>query len=192
MPTSTAVSASHIPSGSRPNRWRKSAIAPEHLGLLVARAGQGQDHVIVDLGQRVAVPPPPLLAEAVGLDDALQHLGGGLGHPVQERRAEVEADPGIVVQEIDDPPLAVEQPGPGVGGVAFVGDPLVPVVERGGRVLDLDDAEPGVLARGLVEVAVDADVSGMAHAEARFLRSVAGGDRRASRASAGMPASRPG
>ena len=43
------------------------------------------------------------------------------------------------------------------GRVALGGDALVPVVVRIGRVLDLDRLEPGVLARRLVEVPVDAD-----------------------------------
>ena len=72
--------------------------SPPHLGLLVPRAGQRQDHVVVDLRQRVAVPAPPLLAEPVGLDDSLQHLGSGVGHPLQQRGAEVEADPCIIVK----------------------------------------------------------------------------------------------
>ena len=142
--------------------------APEHLGLLVPGAGQGQDHVVVDLGERIAMPPPPLLAQPVGLDNARQSLRGGVGHPLQERGAEVEADPGVVVQEVDDSPLAVEQSGPGVGSVALVGDPLVPVVKRGRRVLHLDNPQPRVLAGGLVEVPMDADISGLAHAGARF------------------------
>ena len=76
---------------------------PEHLRLLVSAAGQRQDHVIVNLRQRVAVPPAPLLAEAVGLDETRQHVRCGFGHPLQQRGAEVEADPGIIVQEVDDP-----------------------------------------------------------------------------------------
>ena len=125
--------------------------------------------MIVNLGQRIAVAAAPLPAQPVGLDDPLVDLGRGVGHPLEERRAEIEADPGIVVQEVDDPPLAVEQPRARVGGVALAGDPLVPVVEGGGGVLDLDDVEPGILARRLVEVAVDADIAGMAHALTGFL-----------------------
>ena len=49
--------------------------------------------------------------------------------------------------------------GGAVGGVALGGDALVPVVIGGGGVLDFDGFEPGILARRLVEVAVDADVA---------------------------------
>ena len=79
--------------------------APEHLRLLVVPAGQRHDDVVVNLGQRVAVPAAALAAEAVGLDDPLEDVGGVLGHPGKEGRPEVEAHPGIVVQEMDDPPL---------------------------------------------------------------------------------------
>jgi len=55
--------------------------------------------------------------------------------------------------------LFVLDAGGAVGGVALGGDALVPVVVGGGGVLDLDGFEPGVFARGLVEVSVDAEVA---------------------------------
>ena len=141
---------------------------PAHLCFLVSCTSQRKNHVIVRLRQRIAVTAPPILAEPVGLDDSLEGLRRLVGHPLQERGAEVEADPRIVIQEVDDASLAIEQAGPRVRGVALVGDPLVPVVKRGRRVLNLDDAQPGILAGGLVKVAVDAEISGMAHRQARF------------------------
>src|SRR5262249_44694463 len=137
---------------------------PGDLSLLVLAAGQGHDQVIVVLGQCVAVAPAALATEPIGLDDSPVHFGGLDGDPLQERRAEIEADPGVVVQEVADPTRAVEQPRAGIRRVTFARDPLVPVVERGRGVLDLDDVEPGVLAGRLVEVAVDAKISGIAHA----------------------------
>ena len=55
--------------------------------------------------------------------------------------------------------LVVDDAGGAVGGVALGGDALVPVVVGRGGVLQLDGFEPGVFARRLVEVAVDADVA---------------------------------
>ena len=79
--------------------------APEHLRPLVVPAGQRHDDVVVHLGQRIAVPAAALAAQAVGLDDPLEDVGRVLGHPGEEGRPEVEAHPGVVVQEMDDPSL---------------------------------------------------------------------------------------
>jgi hypothetical protein len=79
--------------------------------------------------------------------------------PGEEGGAEVEADPGVVVDDPADHLLVVEDARGGVRLVALVGDPLVPVVERVGRILQLDVLEPGVFPGGLIEMAVDADVS---------------------------------
>ena len=138
--------------------------APGDLSLLVMPACKRHDHVIVNLGECVAVAPAPLEAEPVGLDDRLEHGGLVLGQPVQERGAEVEAHPGVIVEQIDDPAALVEDPRAGIGRVALACDPLVPVVKGRGRVLDLDGVKPGVLAGRLIKVAVNADVSGVAHA----------------------------
>jgi hypothetical protein len=45
----------------------------------------------------------------------------------------------------------------GIGSIAFKADTFVPVVKRGRALFPLDDIEPGVLPRRLVEVAVDDD-----------------------------------
>ena len=77
--------------------------------------------------------------------------------PPEQRGAEVEAHAGVVVDDADDLVLEVGDAGGAVGGVALGGDAVVPVVIGRGGVLDLDGLEPGVFARRLVEVAVDAD-----------------------------------
>ena len=79
--------------------------------------------------------------------------------PAEQRGAEVEAHARVVVHDADDLVLLVGDARGAVGGVALGGDALVPVVIGRGGVLDLDGLEPGVLARRLVEVAVDADVA---------------------------------
>src|SRR5262249_54056683 len=115
--------------------------------------------MVVCLSQRRAVSREDLLALAVSRENGLIGLRYGVFKPGEQRRANVEADPGIVVDDLDDAALAVQDPGGGVGRVAFGGDPLVPVVIRIGRILQLDRLQPGILPRGLVEVAMNAYVT---------------------------------
>ncbi len=131
--------------------------APDDLGPLVAAPGQRHDEVVVGLGHGAPVAAEAGAALLVRVEDGLVDLGARLLHPGQERRPGVEADRGVVVDDVDDPVLGVEDAGRGVRRVALGRHPLVPVVEGRGRVLDLDLLEPGVLARRLVEVAVDRD-----------------------------------
>src|SRR5258706_6288974 len=77
--------------------------------------------------------------------------------PRQQRRPEVEAHLSIVADKLDDLPFPVEDPRDRIRRVTFGGDSLIPIVIWSGRVLDLDVFEPGVFARRLIEVAVDAD-----------------------------------
>src|SRR2546430_2331535 len=115
--------------------------------------------MVVCLSQRRAVAREDLLALAVRREHGLIDLRCGMFKPGEQRRANVEADPGIVVDDLDDAALAVQDPGGGVGRVAFGGDPLVPVVIGRGRILQLDRLQPGILPRGLVEVAMNANVA---------------------------------
>ncbi len=98
-----------------------------------------------------------LAAHPVGLEHRAVGLGLVPGQPRQQSGSEVEADGCVVVHDADDAAVRVEYPGVGVGRIAFGRDALVPVVVRVGRVLELDRLQPGVLARRLVEVAVNAD-----------------------------------
>ena len=133
--------------------------APDGLGLLVAPVGERHDEMIVRLRDRGAVPRVVLEALAVGLLQRLVHIGRLVFEPAQERRPEIEADPGIVVHDLRDEPFAVDDPGRVVRPIAFHRDAVVPVVERRRGVLDLDLLQPGVLPGGLVEMAMDAYVS---------------------------------
>jgi hypothetical protein len=130
--------------------------APAHLGDLVAAGGQRHDHVVEDLRARVAVAARGD-AGAVGFEDLRVHVRAVPLEPREQRRPDVERDLLEVVDDVEDAVLFVDAPGRGVRRVALGAHPLVPVVMRSRRVLDLDRFEPGILARRLVEVTVDDD-----------------------------------
>ena len=130
-------------------------LPPPDLRGAVARVAEGKDRVVVGLGDRVPVPPPPQGREPVRLDDPGEGRRVPAGHPGRERRADVEAELLVVVDDPLEAPPAVQDPGQGVRPVALGVDPLVPVVPGGGARLAVDVAGPGVLSRRLVEVTVD-------------------------------------
>ena len=132
---------------------------PDYLGGPVAQAGQRHDQVVVRLGDRRAVAGVARPALAVGRQNGLVGFGLLCLQPRQQGRAKVKADLAVVVDDRDDPALAVQDAGCGVGRIALGGDPRVPVVVWVGRVLQLDRLEPRVFARRLVKMAVDADVA---------------------------------
>jgi len=78
--------------------------------------------------------------------------------PTKQGRAEVSRDTLVVADDARNPAFVIEEPGRAVRGVAFAVYPLVPVMKGVGGVLFLDLFEPGMLAKRLVEVAVNADV----------------------------------
>ena len=123
----------------------------------------------------MALPWPRKRAAAllVGVEDGPVDLRAGPLHPGEERRPDVEADRGVVVDDVDDAVPGVEDAGGRVRRVALGRDALVPVVVGGGRVLDLDLLEPGVLPRRLVEMPVDADEA--AHISLLKTRTPSGG-----------------
>ena len=135
------------------------ADTPEDLRLLVAPVRQRHDHVVVRLRESGAVAGEALAARDVGREDLRVGFGRLPLEPREERRAEVEADPRVVVLDLHDPAGVVENPRRRVGCVTLRRDPLVPVVVGRRGILKLDLLEPGVLARGLVEMSVNADVS---------------------------------
>src|SRR5574337_314803 len=119
--------------------------------------GQRQDRVNVWVGQGIAVAAAPDHAVPIALDHAAGGLWGLTFEPAEERRSDIEAHTGIVIDQADDSAFVVQEPGPPVRGVALRSNPLVPVVGRGGGRLPLNLIRPGVLARRLIEMAVDDD-----------------------------------
>ena len=96
-------------------------------------------------------------AGCVGVPECVQAAGRVRGEPVEERRPEVEARPLVGVDEVAQAPVRIQDAGRRVGGVALGGDARVPVPGRSGGHLGLDHAEPRMLARRLVEMAVQAE-----------------------------------
>jgi hypothetical protein len=122
--------------------------APADLRAQVPVVAQREDGVAVRLGDGPARGP-------VGLDDAGVGVRGVVLQPRQQRGAHVERQPQVVVHDGDDAAVVVQDAGPAVGPVALGRDALVPIVEGRGRRLAGHHLGPGVLPRGLVEVAVE-------------------------------------
>src|SRR5579859_3398072 len=132
--------------------------APQHLSPLIAAVGQRHDHVIVSLGNSRAVPAEALATCAIGFQN------GAIGfrllrlHPGEQRRAEVEADVGVIIDDALDISLGIQNARSRIGSVTLGGNALVPVVERISGILDLNRLQPGVLARRLIEMSMYTDI----------------------------------
>jgi len=100
-----------------------------------------------------------LLALAIGIEDGLIGVGRAIGHPGQERGANVEADSRVIVDNSSDAVVRTQNARRRVGRVTLGGDALVPVVIGVRGVLHLDDFEPGVLARWLIKMTVNTKIS---------------------------------
>jgi hypothetical protein len=81
-----------------------------------------------------------------------------LGRPGEKSGAIIEADSGIVVQDVGNALVIVENAGSQVWSVALGGYALVPVVVRIGRILKFNLLEPRVLAWRLIEVTVNTKI----------------------------------
>ena len=132
---------------------------PDDLSLLVPPVGQGKDHMIVGLGQGRAVAGEKLLALPVRRQDGLVGLRGIFLQPRQEGGAEIEADPGVIVDHPGNAPVSVQDPGGAVGSVALLGDSFIPIMERVGGILELDGLQPGILPRRLVEMPMNGNIT---------------------------------
>src|SRR5262249_31004608 len=74
----------------------------DDLCCFIALIGQRHNHVVVALGDGVAVAGETLLALPVGLQDRLVNIRRIQLHPGKQRRTEVEADLGVVVNDALD------------------------------------------------------------------------------------------
>ena len=78
-------------------------------------------------------------------------------HPGEERGAKVEADLGIVVDDLCDPAAVIYNPRCAIRGIALGGNALIPIVKRVGRRLRLNALQPRILPGRLVKMGMDAD-----------------------------------
>jgi sec-independent protein translocase protein TatA len=131
--------------------------APANLRDAVAGGGQRHDEVVVDLRHGRSVAGKALLAALVSMDDGIVNARSILAEPGEQGRPEVEAHARVVVEDADDLVLLIDNAGGAVGRVTLRGDAVVPVVPGRRGFLSLDGLEPRVLARRLIEMAVDTD-----------------------------------
>ena len=66
---------------------------------------------------------------------------------------------GVVVEDVEQAPFAVDDTGRTIGGITFGRNALIPIVEWGGRVLGLDLFEPWILARRLIKVPMQTEIA---------------------------------
>ena len=144
------------PGGFAPESVPEIGEAPPHLGRLVAPAAERENRVPVGLSDRVAVPAGRP-ARPISAQDRCVDVGTLPLEPRHERGPDVKGEGREVVDDIQDSVLRVHAPRGGVRRVALRGDAGVPVMVRGGGVLDFDALEPRTLTGRLVEVAVDGD-----------------------------------
>src|SRR5262245_20263307 len=95
----------------------------------------------------------------IGFENGVINIWGFRFKLGEQGRTEVETDLRIIVDEPDDLVVAVENPRHGIRSIALRCNPFIPVMIRVCRILQFDAFEPRILARGLVEMAVNANVA---------------------------------
>src|SRR5947209_11088253 len=73
--------------------------APANLSTSIAFIAEGQDRVAISLSDRVAMTTALVPALTIGVDDARVSVRMISCQPGQQRRAKVETDPGVVVDD---------------------------------------------------------------------------------------------
>src|SRR6266404_387954 len=159
------LQSSHVHSGfGKPHAFRLAPESeleigntPSNLSEFVAFGPERHDSVVVALSDCIPVPGVVGHTAYIRLEDLVVDVVSVPLEPRHQCRPEVEAHLFIVADKLDDLPLSVEDSSDRIRRVALGGDSLIPIVIWSSRVLYLDVFEPGVFARRLVEVAVDAD-----------------------------------
>jgi hypothetical protein len=100
----------------------------------------------------LAGPPDPLL---IRFDDFSINHRGFLLQPGKKCGPEIETQGCVIVVKVEDLSLIIDDPGVSIWPVTFEGNPFVPVMEGVGALLRLDDLDPRILTRRLVEMAVN-------------------------------------
>src|SRR5207248_7872355 len=82
--------------------------APQDLRTLVARVRQRKNGVIVSLRYRRAMTGKPAPTLSITIENSLIPFRGALFHPRQQSWPEVEADTGIVVDDLRNAMLGIQ------------------------------------------------------------------------------------
>ncbi len=98
------------------------------------------------------------MALFVGLNDPAVQIGRVLGCPGEKSGTKIEADSGIVVQNVRNALLAIENASGQVGSVALGRHALIPVMVGIGRILKFNLLEPRILAWRLIEMTVNTKI----------------------------------
>ena len=114
--------------------------------------------MIVSLSECRTVSAPFSGTLAVCLEDGGVEFRRRLLDPREQRGAEIKTDPRVIIDYFHDAIPCVQNARSGIARIALRGDALVPVMIRVSGVLQLDCFEPWMLARGLIKVAVNANV----------------------------------
>src|ERR1700687_2259913 len=109
----------------------------------------------VGLRYSIAVSGTSVRALPISIDDSGIRLRMFVLEPAQQGRPKVEADARIVVHNSFPARSRISYADAGICLVTLGMDALVPIMERRSAGLDLDDSGPGILARRLVEMAVN-------------------------------------
>ncbi len=128
---------------------------PANLRVLIAITRQGQNNVVVDLGNGITMAIESLGAHTVSCQNALIHLNIMLLNPSHEGWPDIKAQVFVVVDDINHPPLVIKDAGKGIGTVALRQNTLVPVGKGCRTWLRLNRIEVGIFAGRLIKMAVN-------------------------------------
>src|SRR5215469_6937800 len=97
----------------QPHSFRRAAKSileipnsPSYLGVLIPSIGQGQNNVMVGLGQGRTVAGKSRATGVISLEDRPIYSGGVSLHPAKQGGTEIEADSLVVVENPNDPTVS--------------------------------------------------------------------------------------
>lgn len=113
--------------------------------------------MVVGLSHRIAMAES-IQTLLVRIENLAVGLGMVLFHPNEQRRSEIVRDVLVVVHDIAHVSVSIEIPAEGIGSIAVVVYPLVPILIGFRGWLLGYDFDQGILPRRLVEVSVENQV----------------------------------
>jgi hypothetical protein len=98
-------------------------------------------------------------AFSVCLKDLLIDRRKMLFQPGEERGTKIEADGGVIIDDLQDLPFFIKDPGISIWPIALQSDPFIPVMKGMGAFLRFNEFKPRVLPGRLIEMTVNGDIS---------------------------------